>query len=744
MKRLIGVVAIAIVAAGTLFAQYPLRTIREIQEVSLDSLRMLDTLQRTQLARWSAQRSRYYLDTVRVRGVCVVPAKVINFTANGFNLLIADTANRNEWGGLFVRPPLSTGSPDTTIYIQWGIANVEVGDYIELTGYVDEFPTGDPVSATQIVPLPAFPLTILGTAPVPPYIAKNVTDFYRGQFPSVGPNGIQFSTGEPMEFMRVTLTNLTVVAYVNQTNGTFNMTDQSGNQMAMMDASKWFTTRGHRDPSSTYQLPPIGAIIDTIRGYILTNSGQEAPRGYRIAPLLPGDIVYGSAVLPVVTTHRRNPIIVPPDSSPVVSCRVTRGSVGIQQAQLRYSLDNGPFVNLNMAFNASDTTYRATIPQQPANTFVRYYITVTDSLGNTVKLASSATDGSQTDTLRGFFFYTVLNRPVTIRDIQYTPYTNGRSGYIGASVTLSGIVTADTASLVLPPTRFRGTNVWYLQTTNQPWSGIWVHADSLSSQLLALRNGDSISITGTVSENFDVTRLQFPGAPTIHTSNNPLPQPIVLPTNTFGAGVGNGTPSAEQWEGMLVQFNNVTVTDTFPTFQEIYEFGVSDGSGQVIIRRDGKHRYTTTAQDSIGKILIRQGQRISYLRGIVYYSGNVYKVVPRADDDFGTISSVGELQHTSTIPEVYSLSQNYPNPFNPTTTIQFALPKSADVTLEVFNLIGQRVERLVSGFKEAGTYTLQFDASHLPSGVYFYRMSAVPADGQGKPFVQTRKMLLLR
>jgi len=118
--------------------------------------------------------------------------------------------------------------------------------------------------------------------------------------------------------------------------------------------------------------------------------------------------------------------------------------------------------------------------------------------------------------------------------------------------------------------------------------------------------------------------------------------------------------------------------------------------------------------------------------------------VPRADDDFGTISSVGELQHTSTIPEVYSLSQNYPNPFNPTTTIQFALPKSADVTLEVFNLIGQRVERLVSGFKEAGTYTLQFDASHLPSGVYFYRMSAVPADGQGKPFVQTRKMLLLR
>ncbi|HXG00822.1 MAG TPA: hypothetical protein VNL69_08545 [Bacteroidota bacterium] len=420
MKRLVGVAALAIVVTTALFAQYPLLTIREIQQVSLDSLRLLDTLQRTQPLRWTAQRSPYYGDTVRVRGVCVVPAKVINFTASGFNLLIADTASTAEWGGLFVRPPLSTGSADTTLYIQWGITNVEVGDYIEFTGYIDEFPSGDPVSATQIVPLREYPLTILGTAPVPPHVRKVVTDFYRGQFPSTGPNGIQFSTGEPMEFMRVTLTNLVVVAYVNQTNGTFNMTDQFGNQIAMMDASKWFTLRGHRDPASTYQLPPIGAIIDTIRGYILTNSGQEAPRGYRLAPLLPGDIVYGSAVLPVVTTHRRNPVVVPPDSSPVVSCRITRGSVGLQSAQLRYSVDNGPFTNVSMTYNASDTTYRATIPQLPVNTFVRYYISVTDSLGNNVKLCSSATDGSQTDTLRGFFFYTVLNRPLTIRDIQYT------------------------------------------------------------------------------------------------------------------------------------------------------------------------------------------------------------------------------------------------------------------------------------------------------------------------------------
>lgn len=718
-------------------AGYPLVTIRQIQEVSLDSLRLLDTLQRTQLPRWTAQRSLYYLDTVRVRGVCVVPSKVIGFTASGFNLLIADTANRTEWGGLFVRPPLSTGSPDTTIWIQWGISNIEPGDYIEFTGYIDEFPAGDPVSATQIVPLQAEPLTILGTAPVPAHAHKLTSDFYKGPFPSTGPNGIQFSTGEPMEFMRVTLTNLLVTSILNGTNGTFNMVDQSGNSISTMDASKWFTTRFHRDPASTYQLPAIGAVVDTIRGYVMTNSGQEASRGYRIAPVFPGDIVYGAVALPVVSTHRRNPIVVPPDSTPSVSVRVTRGGVGIASVQLRYSLNNGAFVNVPMTFSGADTTYRGTIPQQPADTFVKYYINVTDSVGNTVKLASSATDGSQADTVRGFFFYTVLNRSLTIRDIQYTPFLNGRTGYLGASVTLSGIVTADTASLVLPPTRFRGTNVWYLQSTNEPWSGIWIYNDSLSSELLGLHNGDSISVQGTVAENFDVTRLQGLSNVVVRSTGNPLPAPVVLPTSTFGAGVGNGTPSAERWEGMLIQFNNVTLTDSTPTFQEIYEFAVNDGSGQVLIRRDGKHRYTTTTQDPTpGLELIPQGSHISYLRGVVYYSGNYYKIVPRGDSDFGTITGV-EVEHTPAIPQEFTLTQNYPNPFNPSTTIEFGLPKNEFVTVKVYNVLGQEVETLVSGMQDAGTYTVRFDASRLTSGVYFYRVQA----GQ---FSQTKKMLLVK
>ena len=104
MKRFVLVTALVVLGMAQAFAQYPLRTIRAIQERPLDSLRVLDTLQRTNLSRWTLQRSPFYPETVKVRGVCVVPAKVINFTANGFNMLLADTANKTSWGGLFVRP----------------------------------------------------------------------------------------------------------------------------------------------------------------------------------------------------------------------------------------------------------------------------------------------------------------------------------------------------------------------------------------------------------------------------------------------------------------------------------------------------------------------------------------------------------------------------------------------------------------------------------------------------------------
>lgn len=89
-------------------------------------------------------------------------------------------------------------------------------------------------------------------------------------------------------------------------------------------------------------------------------------------------------------------------------------------------------------------------------------------------------------------------------------------------------------------------------------------------------------------------------------------------------------------------------------------------------------------------------------------------------------------------PARFSLEQNYPNPFNPSTNIQFNLPASSEVTLEVFNMLGQKVATILNGEKlNAGSHTQKFDASSLASGMYVYRISAAN-------FVQSRKMMLIK
>ncbi|RPI03953.1 MAG: T9SS C-terminal target domain-containing protein [Ignavibacteriae bacterium] len=104
----------------------------------------------------------------------------------------------------------------------------------------------------------------------------------------------------------------------------------------------------------------------------------------------------------------------------------------------------------------------------------------------------------------------------------------------------------------------------------------------------------------------------------------------------------------------------------------------------------------------------------------------------------GTTTQTNSVALTgSSIPAKFSVEQNYPNPFNPTTTINFELPTALDVTVKVFNLLGQEVASVFSGHKEAGANTVVFNASRLSSGVYFYIVEAGSFSG-------VKKMVLLK
>jgi len=105
------------------------------------------------------------------------------------------------------------------------------------------------------------------------------------------------------------------------------------------------------------------------------------------------------------------------------------------------------------------------------------------------------------------------------------------------------------------------------------------------------------------------------------------------------------------------------------------------------------------------------------------------------------ITSVARL--STDLPTHYIMSQNYPNPFNPATTITFALPVKSFVSLKIFDALGREVTTLLNEELLAGTYSKQWDASGLPSGVYFYRLvaNAIPSGKTGS-FMETKKTYL--
>jgi hypothetical protein len=135
--------------------------------------------------------------------------------------------------------------------------------------------------------------------------------------------------------------------------------------------------------------------------------------------------------------------------------------------------------------------------------------------------------------------------------------------------------------------------------------------------------------------------------------------------------------------------------------------------------------------NGIGTIIYDPGSPSEYFISSIVAANFRESLHPLTSVDDGHLSNINLGVNN------YFLFQNFPNPFNPSTKIKFSMPASSFVTLEVFNTLGEKIDILVSKELSAGTYSYDWNASKLPSGIYFYQLRI-------KGFVQTKKMLLVK
>jgi Peptidase M30. len=259
-----------------------------------------------------------------------------------------------------------------------------------------------------------------------------------------------------------------------------------------------------------------------------------------------------------------------------------------------------------------------------------------------------------------------------------------------------------------------------------------------SNQKLAVRFSPAVSgqlYSVSVDLNGGVAAIQGSGKLRVSACQNISGSIGGIPGTLMGTSVDVpfSQLSSGSWNEVNMQGANVSIT-TGTDFHIVVEVAGIIGDTLQFLLDDGIATPTSTRTSSY-----RNG-----VNGLGWYN--------RADPNYGkpvshenllltasiaVPTAVIEVATQTNVPQQYKLEQNYPNPFNPSTTIKFQMPSKGFVKLKIYDMIGREVATLVDGFQEAGTHDVKFDASNLPSGVYFYRITT-------GTYAATKKLVLIK
>ncbi len=704
MKKII-LILIFILCASSLFAQYAEVSIKEINFQEPDSLLFYGNLNTEPIPALAVSG-----DTIIVSGIVMCPSYLganpdsSTTLRAGAPAIYLQDPNDKDWSGILVRDP--DGSDAFSI--------LDTGLSIKFKAVVNEYFT---TTQLNVIDFQASDILGVETRPQPVVLTLDSL-FEKG---TTNPDYL----AEKWEGVYVEFQNLTAVEPNVVGSGTFKIVDDNNTQMVVYNKASYFRY--------SFTAPQPGTRVERIRGYIETRTSEQYG-WFMINPVYPDDIVYGDVFPPNVSDVVRDIAEVKFGENVNISSIVTDRDGTVESAQIVYDINSVHQLPIDMTVS-NDSVWSGTIPAQNDSALVSFYVKAIDNDGNV--------SFSPTDTVTGRYFYFV-NDGLTIQNVQYSPFGSGYSGYQNYTVTVSGRVSADTSDI--PGDGGSGAKV-YIQNGVGEWSGIQI----FGTEAEGLKRGDLVNVTGIVNEQFGVTRIGNldQGVEITMLPNDGLyVEATEIATAVIGTSSGGELP-AESFESVLIKYTNVTVIDENADgnigpdegsggSRNHGEILVADGSavGTRVELQDGGNDYHNFWDSSFENEPIRvlQGSKFDELVGVLYYSFGNFKLIPRKNNDFIGYTDIDE---TIILPKVFSLSQNYPNPFNPTTVIKYSIPEVTNVKLKIYDMLGREIRTLVNQEQSAGVYNVEFNATNLSSGIYFYRMEA-------GSFVDSKKLLLLK
>ncbi len=629
--------------------------------------------------------SYMYGDTVTVVGIVTMPTG-LSYAGAGIKFIFQDE-NGGPWSSILSYDPDSSAFP--VLY---------EGDSIQATGYVYEYSTG-PANMTELFITEPVNILEVGVA-LPDTADVNTGDL---RWPT---------EAEQWGTVMVRATDAIVVESdlpfgewsIDDGTGKVNVDDDSDSIIVWQEA---------------VGRPPVGSYVSSIRGWVYHHYGTNADStAYKIEPLYVADIEFGAGP-PNITDVSRDPCVPGVDDVVTVSAVITDNST-ISEAHIYYRVDDGDWNIVDMS-NTVDDTWSGSIPASGTDgAFIEYFVKAADDGADQSEIKWSEFPDTDNGNYLG---YDTSSSALTINNVQHSPWPNGESPYNGCDVTVTGIVTADTAQYN------SGYAAYAFQSASAQWSGVVF--DGWDDSMLS--RGDEVTVSGTVEE-FDPewhfkydgnTKLINVSAVTVNSAGNSMASMSVST-----ADLGQDAEEVESYEGCLVTVSGVTISA-----MNAYDWGIIDDSGVECLIDDDM---ATIVADNYMSTL-EEGTTLSQVTGIFNFSFGTYKIQVR---DLADLGQLGVDENFESLPRRFALYNNYPNPFNPETRIRFEVGKQENVRLIIYDMLGRKVRTLVNDNYNPGMYVINWDGMNdsrqpVSSGPYLYRIKA----GE---FIDHKKMILVR